>query len=198
MISPSKTLGSSWHAPGYQEILLTFPSVKRLQDEITNWKPTHIHISVEGPIGLQAARACKRLGLRFTTAYHTRFPEYLRQRGIPKWLTYMYAKWFHGQAARTFVVSDELRTELSDMGFTNLVLWSRGVDHVQFSPSKRDDKLASAPYLLYVGRVSIEKDLCKFLEIPTLLPKVIIGSGPQLATLRNQYPDVTFFRKNRR
>ena len=42
--------------------------------------PDAIHIVTEGPLGLAARRWCLKRGLAFTTAFHTRFPEYLAER----------------------------------------------------------------------------------------------------------------------
>ena len=54
---------------------------QRLLEALT---PDAIHIATEGPLGPAARRYCISRDLHFTTAYHTKYPEYLRARfGVP-------------------------------------------------------------------------------------------------------------------
>ena len=50
---------------------------RKLPRLIEAYQPDAIHISTEGPLGFAARRYCRRRGLSFTTAYHTKFPEYI-------------------------------------------------------------------------------------------------------------------------
>src|SRR5215469_8026105 len=62
------------------------PHLARLLEALT---PDAIHIATEGPLGLAARSYCIERNLHFTTAYHTKYPEYLRARfGVPMALTY--------------------------------------------------------------------------------------------------------------
>ena len=46
--------------------------------------PDALHIATEGPLGLAARRMALSRGWRFTTSFHTMFPDYLQARmGIP-------------------------------------------------------------------------------------------------------------------
>ena len=56
-----------------------------------------MHIATEGPLGLAARASALRDRLPFTTAYHTRFPEYVQARcRLPLSWTYRFLRWFHG------------------------------------------------------------------------------------------------------
>ena len=74
--------------PFYPEIRLAIHPMGKIGRLIEALEPDAIHIVTEGPIGLAARRWCLRHGVDFTTAYHTRFPEYLAMRHlVPRRLT---------------------------------------------------------------------------------------------------------------
>src|SRR4051812_25677568 len=86
--------------PFYPEIPCTLPRPGKVKARVLKFKPDHVHISTEGPIGFLVRRFCVHVGWRFTTSYHTRFPEYLsRLVGFPECVSYRILKWFHGGAA---------------------------------------------------------------------------------------------------
>ena len=180
--------------PSYPEIRLSlFPGrkVARMLDEFS---PEAMHVSTEGPLGLAARKYATRHGLPFTTAYHTRFPEYMRKRlPIPLSISYMWMRWFHNAAERIMVSTESLRSELADRGFRNLVIMSRGVDTELFVPREHKDLLdGERPTFLYLGRVAIEKNIDAFLSLDLPGSKHVIGDGPALHSLRKAHPDVSF------
>jgi glycosyltransferase involved in cell wall biosynthesis len=152
-----------------------------------------IHIATEGPIGLAARRACRRRGWAFTTSYHTRFPEYLRARlPIPEDWAYAWLRRFHGGGAATMVATETLRGELRARGFTNLVTWSRGVDTDLFRPEAKTPLPFPKPIFLYVGRLAVEKNVDAFLGLDLPGTKVLVGDGPERATLQARFPEAVF------
>lgn len=95
------------------------------------------YISTEGPIGLSLRSFCIKESRRFTTSYHTRFPEYINARfKIPVCLSYAALRRFHNAGAGTMVSTESISNELQQRGFRRLFRWSRGVDHKIFSPEK--------------------------------------------------------------
>src|SRR5271169_6897553 len=66
--------------PTYPEIRLSLLPRKAVRYAIATFAPQALHIATEGPLGLAARRYCLRQRIRFTTSYHTRFPQYLRAR----------------------------------------------------------------------------------------------------------------------
>jgi glycosyltransferase involved in cell wall biosynthesis len=152
----------------------------------------YYHIATEGPLGLSARAYLTSRGIKYNTSYHTRFPEGLRTiLGIPESLTWRYIRWFHKHSGRCLATTQSVAQELEQQGITGVVTWTRGVDQTLFNPQPRTTK----PYktLLCVSRVSKEKSLERFceLQIPGTR-KVLVGSGPHLNYLQNQYGDVDF------
>ena len=79
-------------------------------------------------------------------------------------------------------------SDLEADGFTNVVLWSRGVDLDIFRPSKSHRLNTEPPIFLYVGRVAVEKNIEAFLALDLPGSKWVAGEGPALAGIRARYP----------
>jgi len=179
--------------PTYPEIRLSlFPS-KTIQRAIARFAPQALHIATEGPLGLSTRRFCVRSGMRFTTSYHTQFPQYLRARfPIPLRVSYAALRRFHGAATRCMVSTATLRAELAARGFENLASWRRGVDTELFKPGPKDFLDLPRPIAAYVGRVAVEKNIDAFLSMPWHGSKIVIGDGPERARLERLYPGAIF------
>jgi len=179
--------------PTYPEIRLALWPGRKVYRELDALKPDAIHISTEGPLGRAARAWCLKRRLPFTTAYHTRFPEYVAARyAVPLGWTYTFMRRFHAPATRIMVATQSIETELIARGFANISRWTRGVDLELF---RADDPAAldlPRPIHLYVGRVAVEKNIGAFLALKLPGSKVVIGDGPQLAALKAQYPGVHF------
>jgi glycosyltransferase involved in cell wall biosynthesis len=180
--------------PFYPEVELSLPSPGRVYERVRRFHPDHVHISTEGPIGLAVRRYCRVRGWNFSTSYHTRFPEYLRELArVPAGVTYRYLRWFHGGSSALMVATPSLEAELRRRGFTApMRRWSRGVDLALFHPRPRGDSPYPRPVLLYVGRVSYEKGVEDFLRLRTAGTKLVVGDGPARADLAGRYPDAVF------
>jgi glycosyltransferase involved in cell wall biosynthesis len=146
-------------------------------------------------------RLCLRRSMPFTTSYHTRFPEYLAARAPPllarlvTFAAYAVLRRFHAPAGAVMVATSSIERELRAHKFHRLQRWSRGVDHALFRPYGKNlsayDNLPR-PLLLYVGRVAVEKNLRAFLTLETSGSLIVIGDGPDLASLRTAYPQAHF------
>lgn len=187
--------------PTYPEIRLAIRPGRRLARTIEANQPCAIHIATEGPLGWAARRYCLKRRVPFTTAYHTKFPEYIRARfRVPLPLSYRVMRRFHGPSATIMVATQTIQDELESRGFKHIRRWSRGVDTNLFRPRSEDelrrlvpDLLAiKKPIFLYVGRVAVEKNIQAFLAADLPGSKVVVGDGPQLDDLRRKYPDVLF------
>ena len=175
--------------PNYPEISVAW-NFWDLKNKIKKIDPDYIHISVEGPLGITARHFCLEHKLPYTSAIHTKFPEYVYERfGIGLDVTNGLLKWFHNSAVKTLVNTQSHMDELTENGFTDLVLWSRGFDSEIFYP---EGFVAEDGYLLYVGRVAIEKNIEEFLKMKSTLKKVVVGGGPMLKKFKKRYPDVSF------
>ena len=179
--------------PTYPEIRLSlFPNAK-VTHMLDEFAPDAIHIATEGPLGSTARKYCQRRGLRFTTAYHTQFPQYVRLRfPIPLSVTYSWLRRFHRKAERTMVPTESLRQELIRWGFKNVVIWSRGVDIDLFKPQGKDLLQDERPISMFVGRVAVEKNIEAFLSLDISGTKYVVGDGPDLQALCDKYPKVKF------
>src|SRR3546814_6928626 len=94
-------------------------------------------MSTEGPRGLAARRWCLKTGFPFTTAYHTRFPDYVAARmPVSPSLVWRFIRWFHRPARHIMVATPSLRQELADQGLEQTMLWERGVDHALLRPDR--------------------------------------------------------------
>jgi len=179
--------------PSYPEIRLAILPGRKLARLIDDFRPDALHIATEGPLGLAARGYARRRKIAFTTAFHTRFAEYLKARTkMPLALSYAWLKRFHGTGAAVMVATQSLRDELSERGFKNVRAWSRGVDLEAFHPEPKEDWNLPRPIFAYVGRVAVEKNLRAFLDLKLPGSKLIVGDGPQRKTLEREYPDVHF------
>ena len=175
--------------PNYPEISVAW-NFWDLKKKIEKFDADYMHISVEGPLGITGRHYCLENNIPYTTCIHTKFPEYVYERfGIGLDVTKGLLKWFHNPAAKTLVNTISHKEELEQDGFTDLVLWSRGFDEKIFYPCPKGGK---KKYLLYVGRVAVEKNIEEFLKMPSHLPKVVVGGGPSLKSYAKKYPDVEF------
>lgn len=183
--------------PGYAEIRLSLVLPRSIRARIEAFQPDRIHIATEGPLGSAGRKACLKLGLGFTTSYHTRFPEYLRARlPVPLRWTYAWLRRFHNSAEACLVATQTVADDLRARGFKNVVLWTRGVDHNLFKPRKANGitrkKNWKPPIFINVGRVAVEKNLEAFLSLDLPGTKLIVGDGPSRAALEHKYPDAVF------
>jgi glycosyltransferase involved in cell wall biosynthesis len=180
--------------PFYPDVPMCLPRAGRVYERVLKFRPDHIHISTEGGIGLLVRRFCRRMGWRFSTSYHTRFPEYLwRLARVPQGIIYRFLRWFHGRSSAMMVATPSLEKELIGRGFAiPMRRWSRGVDLEIFRPRPKIETGYKRPILLYVGRVSHEKGLDDFLRLKTPGTKFVVGDGPARASLQQQYPTAVF------
>ena len=179
--------------PSYPEIRLAFAGPGAVRKVVQRFRPEAIHIATEGPLGLAARLYCARAGLPFTTAFHTRFPEYIHARArVPVTWTYALMRWFHGPSKSIMTPTATVRDDLIARGFPNVRLWTRGVDTELFKPGEAEPFSGDGPVLMYVGRVAVEKNIQAFLDLDVAGTKVIVGDGPMIAALRGKYPDVHF------
>lgn len=179
--------------PTYPDIRLSVLAGNTARQRIRDYAPDALHIATEGPLGLAARRYALDNALPFTTAYHTRFPEYVKARtGIPLAWTYRFLRWFHGPAHAVMAPTPAVKADLEAFGFDNVVLWSRGVDLDVFRMQDSHRLDTAHPIFLYVGRVAVEKNVEAFLQLDLPGSKWVVGDGPALAGLRACYPDAHY------
>ncbi len=179
--------------PTYPDIRLSLLPRRRLARMIEAFRPDALHVSTEGPLGLAARALALRRGWRFTTAFHTRFAEYLHARTrLPVSLSYAWLRWFHGAGSGMMVATEGMRQELAGRGFRSICPWSRGVDLDLFRPEPREGWAYARPVFAYVGRVAVEKNIAAFLSLDLPGSKVVVGDGPARASLQRRFPGAHF------
>ncbi len=179
--------------PTYPEIRLSLFARRGVHARINAFGPDALHIATEGPLGLAARAYALKHGIPFTTAYHTRFPEYVEARfRIPTSATYRFLRWFHGPSLAVMAPTPVVKADLEKHGFTNVVLWTRGVDLDIFHPMESKVLNTARPIFLYVGRVAVEKNVEAFLKLDLPGSKWVAGEGPALAELKSRYPQVNY------
>ncbi|MFR0688511.1 glycosyltransferase family 4 protein [Enterobacterales bacterium AE_CKDN230030158-1A_HGKHYDSX7] len=177
--------------PSYPEIPLAW-DLWKMGGKISDFAPDCVHLATEGPLGWAARRWLMRRGLKFSSAIHTRFPEYVNTRWpwLPLGWGYAFLRRFHAPSQAVLVSSERMRGAFADQAFDHLALWRKGVDIQRFSPG--EGAPTGEPVFLYVGRVAQEKNLAAFLALDLPGRKRVVGDGPQRAALEAAYPQAEF------
>ena len=182
--------------PGYAGIDLAIRPARDLAKKMDMFQADMIHVATEGPLGWAARKYCIKNKLRFTTAFHTKFPEILNVAlRIPLSWGYLLFRYFHKASAGVMVPTQGVLKMLQQRGFCNLRGWTHGVDTQLFSfqPQPRlypSMGTLARPVSLFVGRVSYEKNIEAFLKLDIPGTKVVCGVGPLEAALKNRYPQI--------
>ena len=186
--------------PTYPEIRLSINIWPKINKIIKKIDPEVVHIATEGPIGFFTKKYCNKHNIKFTTSYHTKFPEYIYERikiKLVENLAYKFLANFHKDAERTLVTTKSIKNELIYKGFikNKLKVWTRGVDRSIFKKINGRSFDYKPPIYIYVGRVSVEKNLTEFLDLNIDGTKIVIGNGPMLDYLKKKYFNVLFLGK---
>lgn len=197
--------------PEYELQKLSFPPILQMLDYIQRERFTEIIISTPGPVGLTALLAAKMLNLQTSGIYHTDFPQYIRiltEDSFLESVAWGYMHWFYGQVDTVFVNSEEYKQSWIKRGFdpAKLQILPRGLDTELFHPARRDsaffEKFGASNgqvRLLYVGRISKEKDLDLLAGAYRRLRKeglpvqlFVVGHGPYSGALAKSLPEAFF------
>jgi glycosyltransferase involved in cell wall biosynthesis len=194
--------------PGYPLLRMGLPARRKLRRLWSEDRPDLVHVATEGPLGLSAIRAAQSLAIPVTSSFHTNFHAYASHYGISlfrraalAWLRHV-----HNLTHRTFVPTADLCAELSNLGFRNLSVMSRGVDTRQFRPERRSSALRGAwgasptdPVVIHVGRMAPEKNYPLLFRVYAEMKKanpacrfVLAGEGPLKHALMRDHPGCIF------
>ncbi|MDX6767503.1 MAG: glycosyltransferase [Candidatus Methylacidiphilales bacterium] len=195
--------------PEYKLQKLSFPPVLDMIDYIDREGFTELIISTPGPVGMTAMAAGKLLGIPSIGIYHTDFPQYVRiltEDEMMETLMWSFMHWFYSQMDLVYVNSEFYRQCWIDRGFSpsRLDILPRGLDTELFNPKHRERDFwkkrgARHPVLLYVGRVSKEKELGFLVDIFKELRAAgvgcdlaVVGDGPYLDEMKQTCPEAIF------
>lgn len=182
--------------PGYREIRLALAPRFGARRALKEFAPDIVHLVTEGPIGWSARSWCLANNVPFTSAFHTRFPDYASVRtGISAERFWPLMRRFHGRSKAILAATPGLIDELAQRGMPQARLWSRGIDAELFGTHNAPlPELADLPrpIMLSVGRVSAEKNLDAFLSLDRAGTKVVVGDGPAFDAMQERFPDTVF------
>lgn len=179
--------------PTYKEIELSLVTNWKVKKIIKKVKPDFIHIATEWPLWVAWILACRELWLKYTTAYHTKFPEYVNLRiKIPINWSYKALKLFHKNSSKILVSTHTMKKELEKKGFKNLRVYPLWVDSEKFKMREDICLNLERPVFCYMWRVAIEKNIEDFLDLKLPWSKLVIWDWPSKKDLEDKYKDVKF------
>jgi len=195
--------------PGYPEAQIGMPSAGKLKQLWREQRPDVVHVATEGLLGRSAVQAATALEIPLVTSFDTNFHEYTRHYHVAwmKSLVIRYLRGIHGKARVNLVPDPDLIDELHRLGFRGGVYFGRGVDTKLFHPDRRSHELRAAwnageetTVFLHVSRVAAEKNMPLVLDSYRKYCRehdagakcVVVGDGPERASLERRYPEVIF------
>jgi glycosyltransferase involved in cell wall biosynthesis len=195
--------------PEYELQKLAFPPMLDMIDWIQQEGFNELIISTPGPVGLTALGAAKLMGIRTSGIYHTDFPQYVRiltEDDLLETMMWKFMHWFYSQLDLVYVNSEFYRECWIHRGIPaeKIKILPRGLDSDAFNMrhSKTGfwkERGAKGPVMLYVGRVSKEKDLEFLARVFRRLKNegleldlAIVGDGPYLEELKRSLPEAIF------
>jgi glycosyltransferase involved in cell wall biosynthesis len=187
--------------PLYPELKLAFPRPS-IGFALERFKPDLIHVVNPAVLGVGGIYYAKQMNIPLVASYHTHLPQYLHHYGFGalEGVLWELLKLAHNQAQLNLCTSSAMVKELVDHGIERVDLWQRGVDTDMFQPhlasQKMRDRLSNShpedPLLLYVGRVSAEKQIDKIKPVLESIPNsrlAIVGNGPARDDLEKLFAD---------
>jgi len=214
MRSPAGCLADAEHLvtgiplPGYSGLRFGVTRVSRLLHLWRQQRPDTIYVATQGPLGVAAVTAARRLGIPVSSGFHTNFHHYSRYygAGFLEPVLCAYGRWFHNRTGITLVPTEKTGQVTRALGIRTIAIWSRGVDCERFSPRRRDSHLRAQWGLgngglavLYAGRLAPEKNLglavACYERIRALHPDsrfVLAGDGPLRQELAERHRDYVF------
>jgi len=185
--------------PLYKELRLALPRTS-MRQKLEEFQPDVLHAFEPVLLGVGGIYYSAELRIPLVISYHTNLPAYLRyyQLGFIEELTWALMRLRHGCANLNLCTSTAMMEELEGHGIDHLALWERAVDSGLFRPemSSAEMRLRLSgenpewPLLLYVGRLSAEKDIVRLKELFSVVPGMrlaIVGDGPLRSELERKF-----------
>jgi glycosyltransferase involved in cell wall biosynthesis len=189
----------SFSFPVYPELRLALPRTS-MRRKLEEFQPDLLHIFEPALLGIGGIYYSQELDIPLVVSYHTNLPAYLRyyKLGAIEKITWKLMRERHRRANLNLCTSTAMIADLRAHGIGNLALWERAVDAERFRPEARSaamrarltDGRPDGPLLLYVGRLSAEKNVARLLELFPAIPGMrlaIVGDGPLRRELERQF-----------
>jgi glycosyltransferase involved in cell wall biosynthesis len=185
--------------PLYPELKMAFPRPS-IGKALERFQPDIIHVVNPAILGLGGIYFAKAMNIPLVASYHTHLPQYLHHYGLGslEGLLWELLKLAHNQARLNLCTSTAMVKELRDHGIERVDLWQRGVDTELFQPDLASHAMRvrlsagnpDRPLLLYVGRVSAEKEIDRIKPVLEAIPEArlaIVGDGPHREALEAHF-----------
>jgi glycosyltransferase involved in cell wall biosynthesis len=177
--------------PLYPELKLALPR-PAVSEALDRFRPDVVHVVNPAVLGLGGIWLARTRGLPLVASYHTHLPKYLEHYGMGMLepLLWELLKTAHNQAQLNLCTSSAMVSELAAKGIQHTALWQRGVDTDLFRPSLRSQAMRARLHgdyddtgnlLLYIGRLSAEKQIERIRPVLAALPQTrlaLVGDGP--------------------
>ncbi|MFN6486585.1 MULTISPECIES: glycosyltransferase family 1 protein [unclassified Nostoc] len=185
--------------PLYPELKMALPR-PAIGYALEEFKPDIIHVVNPAVLGLSGIFYSKIFKIPLVASYHTHLPQYLQHYGLGMLEGFLWEllKGAHNQAALNLCTSTAMVEELTAHGIERVDLWQRGVDTELFYPDLASVEMRSrlsqnhpeSPLLLYVGRLSAEKEIERIKPILEAIPEArlaLVGDGPYRQALQKHF-----------
>lgn len=209
--------------PKYPGLEVVLPPVVAMLRHLDRHQPDCVHISTPGPVGMVGYVAAKMLRVPVLGVYHTDFPSYIETMFGDRALTVASEKFmrlFYKPFAAIFTRSEEYVESLVRLGMDRARCRALmpGFESESFHPRFRDVSVwrqfpavgSDSVKVLYVGRVSVEKNLPFLVRVWKRTRQrlaeqgldaelIVVGDGPyrakMMAGLRGQRAHFVGFRE---
>jgi glycosyltransferase involved in cell wall biosynthesis len=185
--------------PLYPELKLALPRPS-IGQIIEDFQPDLVHVVNPAVLGLAGLFHAKNLKVPLVASYHTHLPKYLEHYGLGMLEGVMWEllKVAHNQAEVNLCTSTAMQQELTTHGIERVKVWQRGVDTELFQPhwvrhemrSRLTQGHPDSPLLLYVGRLSAEKEIDRIRPVLDAIPNArlaLVGDGPYRQELEKHF-----------
>ncbi|MFM7471390.1 MAG: glycosyltransferase family 4 protein [Nodosilinea sp.] len=192
---------SGFPLPLYPELKLALPR-PAIGEALEKFQPEIIHVVNPAVLGLAGIYYSKVMAIPLVASYHTHLPKYLEHYGLGvlEGLMWELIKTVHNQARLNLCTSTAMELELAEHGVERLAVWQRGVDTDLFRPALASQAMrnrlsqghSQAPLLLYIGRLSAEKEIDRIKPILEAIPGArlaLVGDGPYRSELETHFAD---------
>ena len=188
----------------YPELRLALPRAS-IRKDLIEFQPDVIHVAEPALLGIAGLYYGGgihggALHLPLVISYHTDLPRYLHyyHLGFLEPHVWKILRIRHNRAAINLCTSIKMVDELGAHGIEHVALWPGGVDADLFQPSRSSAQMRSrltqghpeSPLLLYVGRLSAEKDIESLKPILQAFPHArlaLVGDGPHRKKLEQHF-----------
>ena len=196
--------------PLYPELRLAPPRAS-MRGILAEFKPDILHIADPALLGIAGlyyggGKHGGALHLPVVVSYHTDLPQYLHYYGLGflESRVWRILRIRHRRAAMNLCTSVLMVEQLTQHGIERVALWPGAVDADLFRRDRQSAEMRNrlsqgnpaCPLLLYVGRLSAEKNIEALREWIKGFPNTrlaLVGDGPHRKSLEQHFKDLPVF-----